>query len=856
MKPSRHSYLVLSACLLGHSQLFAQATWIGADAANWNDPANWSGTAPVENGTCDLIFNNASNRSSTNGIAGLTVSSLGVLSSSRDNTINGNDLTLAGDVTDASGSWQWISCPVAISGTRTFDVSNGQLFMDGVLSDGPGTGAIIKAGGSWLVLRNNGNTFSGGATVNAGTLELAAGNSGNGVLRGTVTVNSGGTLISSVHDSFGFNEGIQVKTLNINDGTVTHSANDALTLASAVVNMTGGTLQATGGANSGLDLYNNGNGSGNTAIHTLASGNTATIAGKLNLRAGDNDSTGTLFTVADGAAAVDLQVSAGIANGGAQGTNSMIQKSGDGLMELSGSNSYSGGTRVNGGTLRAGSTQALGSNSALAMADTAGATLDLNNNNNSIGSLSGGGATGGNVALGSATLTIGGDNTSPAAYAGIISGIGALEKTGSGTLVLSGKNTFSGGTTLSSGTLQLSASGSAGVIRGTVTVNAGATLLSTANDSFGYGTGTKVDILNIVGGTVTHNAGGNNTLSSAVINLTGGTLQTTGSGSLDFYNNGSGNTAINTLASDTSATLAGKINLRQGDNDPTGTVFTVADGAATNDLIVNAALVNGPYQGGSSVVQKSGPGQMVLTGANTYTGATLVNEGTLALLGGSQAAPLTVASGACLGFALGSATSSTSSVTWLAGAKVKITGSPASPTSYTLMTATSISGTPELETPLAGYHLVVEGGNVLKLNPSGFSSWVTNPLFALAAGDQGAAADPDHDGLNNLLEYVLSGNPATSDSAILPTVSAAGSNLVFTYNRLDLSLADTTQTFQYGSDLNGWTNIIVPPGSLSVGAATITVTNNGTTDSVSISIPKTEGATSGKLFGRLQVTQP
>ncbi len=60
MKAFKLSFLVFAASLLGQSQLFAQATWIGADLANWNVSGNWSGTAPVNGGTSDLIFNSAS----------------------------------------------------------------------------------------------------------------------------------------------------------------------------------------------------------------------------------------------------------------------------------------------------------------------------------------------------------------------------------------------------------------------------------------------------------------------------------------------------------------------------------------------------------------------------------------------------------------------------------------------------------------------------------------------------------------------------------------------------------------------------------------------------------------------------
>jgi autotransporter-associated beta strand protein len=79
-----------------------------------------------------------------------------------------------------------------------------------------------------------------------------------------------------------------------------------------------------------------------------------------------------------------------------------------------------------------------------------GATLDLNNLNQTIGSLSG--VPGSAVVLGTGVLTSGGNNTSTT-YAGDISGAGGLVKTGTATFTLSGGNTFSGGVTVNGGAL-------------------------------------------------------------------------------------------------------------------------------------------------------------------------------------------------------------------------------------------------------------------------------------------------------------------------------------------------------------------------------------------------------------------
>ena len=139
-----------------------------------------------------------------------------------------------------------------------------------------------------------------------------------------------------------------------------------------------------------------------------------------------------------------------------------LTKIGLGILTLSGSSTYTGATNVNVGALQAGATNAFSPFSAFTVAS--GATLDLNSFNQTIGSLAGAGS----VTLGSATLTTGNDNTSTT-FSGVISGPGGLTKVGIGALVLSGNNTYSGPTTLNTGTLTVNGS----IANSAITVNAG-----------------------------------------------------------------------------------------------------------------------------------------------------------------------------------------------------------------------------------------------------------------------------------------------------------------------------------------------------------------------------------------------
>jgi autotransporter-associated beta strand protein len=146
------------------------------------------------------------------------------------------------------------------------------------------------------------------------------------------------------------------------------------------------------------------------------------------------------------------------------GTAGSLIKTGSGTLTLSGTNTYTGATTVNGGTLALSGAGSIATSGGVAnngvfdiSATTSGAT---------IASLAGGGST----ILGARQLTVGSNNLSTE-VSGVISGTGgSLIKTGTGTLTLSGANTYSGGTTITDGTLQLGTAGSMGSIVGAVTV--------------------------------------------------------------------------------------------------------------------------------------------------------------------------------------------------------------------------------------------------------------------------------------------------------------------------------------------------------------------------------------------------
>src|SRR5262249_28221402 len=163
-----------------------------------------------------------------------------------------------------------------------------------------------------------------------------------------------------------------------------------------------------------------------------------------------------------------------------------LTKIGLGTLTLSGAGTYSGPTFVNAGTLQAGATNAFSPNSAYTV--NAGAILDLNSFNQTIGSLAGTGF----VTLGSATLTTGNDGTSTT-YSGVMSGTGGLTKIGGGFLTLSGANTYTGPTTVNGGTLAIAPGGS--IVSATTVNNGGIFIVN------GTGAGVPGNARGTTGGT-------------------------------------------------------------------------------------------------------------------------------------------------------------------------------------------------------------------------------------------------------------------------------------------------------------------------------------------------------------------
>ena len=343
----------------------------------------------------------------------------------------------------------------------------------------------------------------------------------------------------------------------------------------------------------------------------------------------NNDARSVSNAIATGGNVLTISGASNLALSGIISGTGSLTKSGTGTLRLTGTNTYDGGTTINGGTLIASGGNAIGDMGTVAIADATGATLQLDADE-TIGSLSGGGSTGGEVNLQANTLTAG--DAGNTTFAGVISGTGALVKQGTGTLTLSGTNTYTGGTTINGGTLSLANSNALGT--GGITV-----LGSTIDYADGLDIANTIDLqndatLNVSTGTATQ---------SGDIGETGGSwgIIKTGAGTLILSgtNTYTGGTTINagTLYLGSGGTILGPITLNGGTmqygsgntTDYSG-CFSNAAGQQYNidtngeDVILGCALVS---SGGS--LTKLGAGTLRLTGTNTYDGGTTVLDGML-----------------------------------------------------------------------------------------------------------------------------------------------------------------------------------------------------------------------------------
>ena len=270
-----------------------------------------------------------------------------------------------------------------------------------------------------------------------------------------------------------------------------------------------------------------------------------------------------------------------------------VQKYDTGTWIITGANTYTGGTTVYDGTLTVNSGGTLGASTATLTVGVgfSGYNPVLNLNvDQTVSSL-----TGSVAAPGTATINIGSgktltvNQTANTTYQGVIASAGSLTKSGTGTLTLSGLNTYAGATTINGGTVWVTTlanvNTASSIGKGSVAGSAGDLVFGATSQAILDYTGAAVASTNRL---FTIGAG-----ALATISADGGGLSFTGTGAIAFT--GSGTRELRLI------------------------------GGSTGNFA--PVLGNGP--GGATSLSKYSSGTWTLTGANTYSGGTDVEVGTL-----------------------------------------------------------------------------------------------------------------------------------------------------------------------------------------------------------------------------------
>ncbi|MCU0795628.1 MAG: autotransporter-associated beta strand repeat-containing protein [Akkermansiaceae bacterium] len=390
----------------------------------------------------------------------------------------------------------------------------------------------------------------------------------------------------------------------------------------------------------------------------------------------------------------------------------------------------------------------------------------------------------------------------------------SLVKNGAGKLTLTGaSNVIETATTINAGTLQIGNGGSTGT-PGIAPINNGGTLVFDRDGSLAV-----AGAISGVGNLVNRGPG--------VVELNG-TLSYSGTTSVE-----NGTLRIN------------------GDGSAATAQISVGDGVGA----ANSAILGGTGSAGGAVVLSSdgaiapGAGIGILDLVDDVSG----NGGLMIEVDGATADTLIVGGAldiSAMNLSITTLNAGTGAAFVIVDAASPITGAAFA----------SVSGVPAGYTLTYGYNDGVDSHNIALVATGGtpFTTWASGN--GLAGGDAAAEADPDGDGLNNAIEFVIGGqpNPANANASsvgIAPTGVEDGSELVFRYRRTDLSLTEPgiLMGVQYGSDLSGWTT-----AQDGVNGVTVVVTDDfhgAGIDRVEVRIPKTL-AVNDRLFARLRVTLP
>jgi len=454
----------------------------------------------------------------------------------------------------------------------------------------------------------------------------------------------------------------------------------------------------------------------------------------------------------------------------------------------------------------------------------------------------------------------------------VISGAGALVKSGPGTQKFTAASDYFGPTSVTAGVLANGINNALGITTA-LTVSGGTfdlggfdqTVASLSDGGSNAGTVTNTGAVK----TLTVNGGGDTTFSGEIsgpVNLTiqgfskltlpdansytGRTSLTLGTvalgsdaalgtGLIDFAGGGIQSTdgtprtitnPINFNGANTNTTFGGTANL-------TFTATPVPNGTAKIFTVDNPQTEFSGVLGGAGARTKEGSGLLIFSGLNTYSGATRVNAGILRITH-----PVLVDASAL--------EIATNGVLDLPHGEIDQVGS------LTINGVVKGNGVYDATTD-AGF---ITGTGKIRVGPAvaGFTAWASGFPFTAGVND-GPEQDADGDGIKNVLEYVLGGIPvgaSSSDLSILPTQSLTAGDVILTFKRSDLSEADAVLKAQWSADLATWNDLATIGAGDALPAVDVTEDSpSAALDTVTITLPR-GNAVNGKLYVRLQATKP
>ena len=483
--------------------------------------------------------------------------------------------------------------------TSTVNTNGHDLAVSG---DVAGAGVLNKSGAGTLTLTGN-NAFSGGLDIAAGSV-IAADDGAMGT--GTVTVGAAT-----------FEPGSDFSTDNV--FALTHAASTIdtgsynLAVSGDVggvgtLNKTGsGTLTLTGDNvfSGGLDIADGAVVAGDDG----AMGTAGVTVGAATFLPGSNFSADNAFTVTDSSSTVDTN-GYGLTLSGDMDGNGKLNKSGDGTLTLTGNNTFTGGMEIAEGEVIVRDEDAMGAGRVTIGAGSFAPDSDFDTDH--LFTLADSSST---INTNGHELTLNSD----------VTGVGALNKTGSGTLTLIGDNTFRGGLDIDAGSVMVQDDGAMGV--GTVSIGSGTLLTGSTfatDNAFAVTHGSAMIDIGNDDLTLNGNVSGNGTLNKAGA----GTLTLNGN---NTFSGGMDITAGTVVVQDgdalgSGAVAIGAATLLPGSSFSVDNAFVLAHSSSQIDIDTYDLTLNGNVSGVGGL-NKMGSGILTLGGDNTFSGGLSIAAG-------------------------------------------------------------------------------------------------------------------------------------------------------------------------------------------------------------------------------------